>query len=102
MSESSSLSGAKQTYIDGDIANNGAKTLTGITVQVGFHDFTGLLAQKETMPLQSDPHACAVYRYGAGVSGADCAGSDAGVSADPGLCDAGLEPGVSGCAGDWG
>jgi hypothetical protein len=51
MSESSSLSGAKQTYIDGDIANHGTKMLTGITVQVGFHDFTGQLAQKETMPM---------------------------------------------------
>lgn len=51
MSESTSLSGAKQTYIDGDISNRGDKTLTGITVQVAFKDFTGQLAQKETMPL---------------------------------------------------
>src|SRR5690348_13534859 len=34
MSESTSLSGAKQTYIDGDVKNNGTETLTGITVQV--------------------------------------------------------------------
>lgn len=51
MSESSSLSGSKLTYIDGDVANNGSKTLTGVTVQIGFHDFTGQLAQKETMPM---------------------------------------------------
>ncbi len=51
MSESSSLSGAKQTYIDGEIANHGDKTLTGVTVQVAFRDFTGQIAQKETMQL---------------------------------------------------
>lgn len=52
MSESSSLSGAKQTYIDGDIKNNGGKTLTGITVQVVFKDFTGQIGQKNTMPME--------------------------------------------------
>lgn len=52
MSESSSLSGAKQTYIDGDIRNNGTQTLTGITVQVVFTDFTGQIGQKNTMPME--------------------------------------------------
>lgn len=52
MSEATSLIGAKQTYVDGDITNRGAKTLMGATVQVGFHDFTNQLAQKETMPLR--------------------------------------------------
>lgn len=52
MSESSSLSGAKQTYIDGNIANNGTKTLTGITVQVVFKDFTGQVGQKNTMQME--------------------------------------------------
>lgn len=51
MSESSTLSGAKQTYIDGNIKNNGTETLTGITVQVVFQDFTGQIGQKSTMPL---------------------------------------------------
>lgn len=51
MSQSSSYLGATQTYIDGDIANRGDKTLTGITVQVAFHDFTGQIGQKNTMPL---------------------------------------------------
>ncbi|MFZ0663472.1 MAG: DUF2393 family protein [Acidobacteriaceae bacterium] len=51
MSESSTLSGAKQTYIDGDIANNGPETLAGITVQVAFRDFTGQIGQKSTMPM---------------------------------------------------
>lgn len=51
MSESSSVIGLKQTYIDGDITNNGPKTLSGITVQVAFRDFTGQIGQKNTMPL---------------------------------------------------
>lgn len=51
MSESSSVGGAKQTYLDGTITNHGSKTLTGLTVQVAFRDFTHLLVQKETMPL---------------------------------------------------
>jgi hypothetical protein len=51
MSESSTIIGAKQTYIDGDITNNGNRTLTGITVQVAFRDFTDQIGQKNTMPL---------------------------------------------------
>jgi hypothetical protein len=52
MSESSSVIGLKQTYLDGDITNNGDKTLTGITVQVAFQDFTNRIGQKNTMPMQ--------------------------------------------------
>lgn len=51
MSESSSLSGVRQIYVDGNITNNGTQTLTGITVQVAFHDFTGKIGQKNTMSL---------------------------------------------------
>ena len=51
MSEASSVGGAKATYLDGLIANHGDKTLTGLTVQVAFRDFTNLIVQKETMPL---------------------------------------------------
>lgn len=51
MSEAAAGIGGKQTYIDGDIANRGAKTLTGITVQVAFLDFTGKIGQKNTMPM---------------------------------------------------
>ncbi|HZD45222.1 MAG TPA: DUF2393 family protein [Acidobacteriaceae bacterium] len=51
MSESSALSGVKQTYIDGNITNSGSKTLSGITVQVAFRDFTNQIGQKNTMPL---------------------------------------------------
>jgi hypothetical protein len=36
MSESSNLAGGKVTYLDGHITNTGARTVTGITVQVLF------------------------------------------------------------------
>lgn len=52
MSESSSVGGAKVTYLDGVIANHGTKTLTGLTVQVAFLNFANTLAQKETLPLR--------------------------------------------------
>lgn len=51
MSESSALSGVKQTYIDGNITNSGVRTLTAITVQVAFRDFTSQIGQKNTLPL---------------------------------------------------
>ncbi|HTW61631.1 MAG TPA: hypothetical protein VMD55_07450, partial [Terracidiphilus sp.] len=40
MSEASSVVGGKATYVDGIIANKGDKTVSGITVQVAFRDFT--------------------------------------------------------------
>jgi hypothetical protein len=51
MSEASSVAGGKATYVDGIIANKGDKTVSGVTVQVAFRDFTNQLVQKETMPL---------------------------------------------------
>jgi hypothetical protein len=51
MSEATSFSGAKVTYIDGQIANSGDKTLTAITVQVGFHSDVGQFAQRVVLPL---------------------------------------------------
>lgn len=51
MSESTSLSGGKVTYVDGHIANHGSETVTAITAQVAFLDFGNQLVQKETMPL---------------------------------------------------
>jgi len=52
MSESSNLAGGKVTYLDGHIANQGNRTVTGITVQVLFHDAAHQVAQNETQPLQ--------------------------------------------------
>jgi Protein of unknown function (DUF2393) len=51
MSEATSFSGSKVTYIDGKIANTGNLTITGITVQVGFHNDLGQLALREAMSL---------------------------------------------------
>ena len=51
MSEASNFAGGKVTYLDGQIANQGNKTLTAITVQVAFRNDLREIAQKETMPL---------------------------------------------------
>ena len=51
MSEASSVAGGKATYIDGTITNQGTQTVSAITVQVAFNDFTKQIVQKETMPL---------------------------------------------------
>jgi hypothetical protein len=51
MSEATSFSGAKVTYIDGQIANSGSRTLTAITVQVGFHSDVGQYALRVALPL---------------------------------------------------
>lgn len=51
MSEAANFAGGKVTYVDGHIANNGGKTISDITVQLGFRDFGNQLVQKETMPL---------------------------------------------------
>jgi hypothetical protein len=52
MSESSSLSGGKVTYLDGHIQNKGSRTVTGVTVQVLFRDFAHEVAQNETQALK--------------------------------------------------
>ena len=51
MSESTSLSGGKSTYIDGHVKNTGGKTVTGATVQVLFENDMALPPQIETVPL---------------------------------------------------
>ncbi len=48
MSESSNLAGGKVTYLDGHIANQGNKTVSGITVQVLFRNVAREVAQNET------------------------------------------------------
>ncbi len=52
MSESTSLSGGKSTFIDGHVRNTGDRTVTGITVQLLFRNDMGLAPQVETQPLQ--------------------------------------------------
>ena len=51
MSESTSISGGKSTYIDGHIQNTGNATVSGITVQVLFGNGEGSAPKIETMPL---------------------------------------------------
>lgn len=52
MSESANLAGGKVTYVDGHIANQGTRTLTGITVQVLFRDAAKEVTQNETQALK--------------------------------------------------
>ena len=51
MSESTSLSGGKSTFLDGRIRNGGTKTVTGATVQVLFANDASMPPQVETLPL---------------------------------------------------
>jgi hypothetical protein len=52
MSESTSLSGGKSTFIDGHVRNTGSRTVTGATVQVLFGNFDPAQPpQLETTPL---------------------------------------------------
>jgi Protein of unknown function (DUF2393) len=52
MSESANLAGGKVTYLDGQIANQGHRTVTGITAQVLFRDPAHEVAQNETQPMK--------------------------------------------------
>lgn len=51
MSESSNFAGGKVTYVDGQIANRGTQTVSGVTVQVAFRNALNEIAQKETLPV---------------------------------------------------
>jgi hypothetical protein len=51
MSESTSLSGGKLTYLDGHVQNTGPRTVTGVTVQVVFQNDEALAPQIDTLPL---------------------------------------------------
>ena len=76
MSESANLAGGKVTYLDGHIANRGGQTLTGITVQVLFRNYSHEVAQNETLPLtlirmrepyiDTEPVSAAPLKPGAG------------------------------------
>lgn len=52
MSESSNFAGGKVTYVDGEIANKGSKTVTGIKVQVLFRNPAKEVTQNETHSLK--------------------------------------------------
>lgn len=50
MSESTSLSGGKETFVDGRIANRGGSTVTSATVEISF-PADGLAPQTEIVPV---------------------------------------------------
>ncbi len=52
MSESSNLAGGKVTYLDGHIANQGSRTVSGVSVQVLFRNAAQEVAQNETQSLK--------------------------------------------------
>jgi hypothetical protein len=51
MSESTSLSGGKSTFVDGHIKNTGSQTVSAVTVQVIFRNDEAMPPQLETVPL---------------------------------------------------
>ena len=51
MSEASNFAGGKVTYVDGNIANTGSRTISAATVQVVFRNELGEVSQKETTAL---------------------------------------------------
>ncbi len=51
MSESTNLTGGKQTYLDGHIGNTGNLTITSVTVQAVFQNDVDLAPQIYTVPL---------------------------------------------------
>ena len=51
MSESTSLSGGKSTFIDGRVKNTGTSTVTAVVVQVLFRNEEQMPPQVETVPL---------------------------------------------------
>lgn len=51
LSESTSFSGGKSTFLDGRVMNAGSETVTGITVQVLFASDGGGAPQLETVPV---------------------------------------------------
>jgi Protein of unknown function (DUF2393) len=52
MSRSTNFMGAEITYLDGHIVNAGNHTVTGITAQVLFRDYTNIVTQNTTQPMQ--------------------------------------------------
>lgn len=52
MSQSTNGVGSQITYLDGHIANTGSRTVTGITAQVLFRDYTNIVTQNTTQPLK--------------------------------------------------
>ncbi len=77
MSDSTSISGGKQIYLEGHIANHGDRTVTGVTVQVVFANDVAMPPQIETVPLSLiymrqpyiDSHPLSASPLGPGAEG---------------------------------
>ena len=77
MSDSSSMSGGRQIYLEGHIANHGDRTVTGVTVQVVFANDVAMPPQIETTPLSLiymqqpyvDSHPLSASPLGPGAEG---------------------------------
>jgi hypothetical protein len=52
MSEAGNMAGGKETYIDGQIANNGSETVSGVTVQVLFRNYAHEVVRNESLPMR--------------------------------------------------
>ena len=52
MSEAAIMTGGKETYVDGRIANTGSQTVTSVTAQVLFRNPAHEVAQNVTQPMQ--------------------------------------------------
>jgi len=51
MSTAQNFAGGEVTYLEGKIENKGSRTLTDMTVQVGFYNQLNELVQKDSIPL---------------------------------------------------
>ena len=52
MSYSTNYIGGQVMYLDGHIVNKGTQTVTGITAQVLFRDYTGIVSRNNTQPVK--------------------------------------------------
>lgn len=52
LSEAGNMAGGKETYIEGQIANNGGATVTGVTVQVLFRNYAHEVVRNESLPMR--------------------------------------------------
>lgn len=52
MSEVENFVGGKVTYLEGQLANQGDRTVNGVTVEIVFRNSLGEVVQKETLPVK--------------------------------------------------
>lgn len=52
MSEAGNMAGGKETYIEGQLANTGGSTVTGVTVQVLFRNYAREVVRNESVPMR--------------------------------------------------